>query len=199
MRRKLGSNPSSPQIKDLLIMSIEKLVADAILERKTSVEIDGREYLIAPPTIGTLILVSELIAELPEVRRDVENILIETLRTARDCKVVGKIVATLILGAKRIDECRSVVLTEEHEERRFSWRKLRFERRITTTEREVNELDYLSDLVLKNCSAATLTQIVSQRLIDMGVADFFGLTTSLSAANLLKSTKEEVVEIQSGE
>ena len=180
-------------------MVIEKKVADAVLERaSSSIEIDGVEYPIAPPTLATLILVSELIAELPEVRRDAENVLLETLHAARNCKVLGKIVATLIIGAKRIKENRTVVVNEQRRARKFSWRKMRFETAKTTRDIEVSELDHLSELILDNCSANVLTQVVSKRLIDMGVGDFFALTTSLSAANLLQSTKE-VEEIQFGE
>ena len=170
--------------------SIEKKVTDAILQRASlSIEIEGREYPIAPATPATLILVSELIAEMPEVRSNVDNILFETLRTARDCKVVGKIVATLILGAKRIKENRSLTIEKESSSRRFSWRKLRFINEVKDIE-VVSELEYLSTLILENCSPAAIGQVVSQRLMDMGLSDFFGLTTSLSEANLLKSTKE---------
>lgn len=171
--------------------SIEKKVTDAILQRASlSIEIEGREYPIAPATPATLILVSELIAEMPEVRSNVDNILFETLRTARDCKVVGKIVATLILGAKRIKENRSLTIEKESSSRRFSWRKLRFINEVKKDIGVVSELEYLSTLILENCSPAAIGQVVSQRLMDMGLSDFFGLTTSLSEANLLKSTKE---------
>lgn len=171
--------------------SIEKKVTDAILQRASlSVEIEGRNYPIAPATPATLILVSELIAEMPEIRSDADNILFETLRTARDCKVVGRIVATLILGAKRIKEHHTVTVEKVSKSRRFSWRKLRFINEVKKDIEEVSELEYLSMLILENCSPATIGQVVSQRLIDMGLSDFFGLTTSLSEANLLKSTKE---------
>ena len=171
--------------------SIEKKVTDAILQRASlSIEIEGREYPIAPATPATLILVSELVAELPEVRSNVDNILFETLRTARDCKVVGKIVATLILGAKRIKERRTVTVESVTITRCFSWKKFRFVEERKTEAREIDELEHLSTLILENCAPATLTSIVSQRLMDMGLSDFFGLTTSLSEANLLKSTKE---------
>ncbi len=179
--------------------SIEKKVTDAILQRTSSViEIEGKEYPIAPATPATLILVSELVSELPVIHDDAENILIETLRTARDCKVVGKIVATLILGAKRIKENNVVTIEEESHSRHFSIRKMRFIDEVKKDIYEFNELEYLSTLVLENCTPATLSQIISKRLIDMGIADFFGLTTSLSAANLLKSTKE-VEETRFGE
>ena len=157
--------------------SIEKKVTDAILQRASlSIEIEGKEYPIAPAT--------------PEVRSDVDNILFETLRTARDCKVVGKIVATLILGAKRIKEHRTLTIEKVSSSRRFSWRKLRFINEVKKDIEVISELEYLSTLILENCSPATIGQVVSQRIIDMGLSDFFGLTTSLSEANLLKSTKE---------
>ena len=74
--------------------------------------------------------------------------------------------------------------------RRFSWRKLRIINEVKKDIEVISELEYLSMLILENCSPATIGQVVSKRLIDMGLSDFFGLTTSLSEANLLKSTKE---------
>lgn len=178
--------------------SIEKKVTDAILQRASlTIEINGREYPIAPATPATLILVSELVAELPMIHRDVENILYETLRTARDCKVLGKIVATLIIGAKRIKEHHVIAIEQKKSYRYFSLRKLRFVEGVKKEMVEIEELDYLSTLILENCSPAVLSQIISKRILDMGIADFFGITTSLSEANLLKSTKE-VEEIQFG-
>ena len=171
--------------------SIEQKVTDAILQRASlSIEIEGREYPIAPATPATLILVSELIAEMPVINSNADNILFETLRTARDCKVLGRIVATLILGAKRIKEKRTIAVEKTTRTRSFSWKKLRFIEELNKEVEEVDELEYISTLILENCSPASIGQVVSQRLIDMGLSDFFGLTTSLSAANLLKSTKE---------
>lgn len=171
--------------------SIEQKVTDAILQRASlSIEIEGREYPVAPATPATLILVSELVAEMPEIRSDAENILLETLRTARECRVIGKIAATLVLGAKRVMEHRKVKVSKSSRIRRFSWRKMRFIEDEKECIEEVDELDYLSGVILENCSPATLCKVVSQRLIDMGLSDFFGLTTSLSEANLLKSTRE---------
>lgn len=170
--------------------SIEKKVVDTILQRaSTSLEIEGQVYPIAPATPATLILVSELIAQMPEIQSEPENPLFETLRTARDCKVVGKIVATLILGAKRIKEGRTIKKEVETRSRRFSWRKMRYVTEVIKEFEEVNELEYLSTLVLENCSSETLMRVINNRIIDMGWNDFFGLTTSLSVANLL-STKE---------
>ena len=53
--------------------TIESRVASAILERNVgNIEIEGVTYEIAPPSIATLIVVSEFIASLPIVEK-VEN------------------------------------------------------------------------------------------------------------------------------
>lgn len=171
--------------------SIEKKVTDAILQRaSTSIEIEGKTYPIAPATPATLILVSELVADMPEISTDSENLLFETLRTAKDCIVIGDIVATLILGAKRVNEKNIVTVPYRYQTMCFSWKKMRWVTVYKTAMKEMTELAYLSNLILENCSPAVLSEVISKRLIDMGISDFFGLTTSLSAANLIKRTRE---------
>ena len=50
--------------------TIESRVASAILERNVgNIEIEGITYDIAPPSIATLIVVSEFIASLPFVEK----------------------------------------------------------------------------------------------------------------------------------
>lgn len=170
--------------------TIEKKVADTILQRTSdSLEIDGNVYPIAPPSTATIILISELIAGMPEVRIDADNILFEVLNKAKNCKVLGKIVATLILGAKRVNEHKKVLV--DSPKRVFSWKRLRMETVYYRKEQiEVDELEHLSTLVLEGCSPKTLRELVTKRLNNLEISDFFGLTTSLSEANLLKRTKE---------
>lgn len=179
--------------------TIEKKVADTILQRTSdSLEIDGNVYPIAPPSTATIILISELIAGMPEVRIDADNILFEVLNKAKSCKVLGKIVATLILGAKRVNEHKKVLVDRVVPKRVFSWKRLRMETVYYRKEQiEVDELEHLSTLVLEGCSPKTLRELVTKRLNNLEISDFFGLTTSLSEANLLKRTKE--VETASGE
>lgn len=174
--------------------TIEKKVTDAILQRSSdTLEIAGNIYHIAPPTPATLILISEQIAEMPEVRIDTDNILFEVLNTARDCKALGKIAATLILGAKRIKEHRRIKVGKIVPHRVFKWRKLRWVTECYRKETvEADELEYLSELLLDELANQTLREIVTKRLNNMQISDFFGLTTSLSEANLLKRTKEVV-------
>lgn len=179
--------------------TIEKRVTDTILQRSSdTLEIDGNVYPVAPPTPATIILISEQIAEIPEMNLDADNILFEVLNKAKHCKAIGKIAATLILGAKRVLEHRKIAVDKIVPHRKFRWRKLRWVTEYYHREQvEVNELDHLSTLILENCSNKTLREVVTKRLNDMEISDFFGLTTSLSEANLLKRTKE--VETASGE
>lgn len=171
--------------------SIEKKVTDAILQRaSTSIEIEGKTYPIAPATPATLILVSELVADMPSINTESENIFLETLHAAKDCSVIGDIVATLILGAKRINENNIVTVPQRYRTLRFSWKKMRWVHEYKTVQKEMTELSYLSKLILENCSPSVISEVISKRLIDMGISDFFGLTTSLSAANLIKRTRE---------
>lgn len=168
--------------------TLEKKVADAILERASdSITIDGKEYPIAPPSPATLILVSELVATMPIVKKDTENALYEVLSTAKDLSVIGKIAATLILGAKRIKEHRKVAVANTEQAKRWSWRKFRF---VYSKSESVEELDYLAEKILEEVTPATLLKVVIKRIGNMQIMDFFELTTSLSAANLLKRTKE---------
>lgn len=164
--------------------TIEQQVAEAILQKATTtIQIGDTAYELAPPTPATLILISELVAGLPAINKNTTDILGETLRTARDSKAIGKIAATLILGAKRIREARTVTIATH---RRWSWRRMRF----VTTEETMPELDYVARAILEEVHTATLAQAIGSRLLDMQVGDFFGLTTSLSETNILKPTRE---------
>ena len=46
---------------------VEQKVADALLERTIQVKVGAKVYEAPAPTLGTLVMVSELIADLPEL------------------------------------------------------------------------------------------------------------------------------------
>ena len=89
----------------------EAKVADAILQEPIVVTIDGTRFEVAQPTIATLIKASKYISYLPAFDIEATDVLSEVLRNAKDCKIIGKIVATLILGARRLAENRIVSQT----------------------------------------------------------------------------------------
>lgn len=172
--------------------TIEEKTADAILERPvSSVTVGGHTFQVQPPTPATLILVSALTSRLPPIRRHPDNILAEVLRTAKDSEVLGRIAAALILGAKRIKENRT--MKRNVPGRRWSWRRFRLEPRVLVG----NEYDCLADLLLEEKSTQELATLTAKLLGMMEIGDFFLLTTSLSAANQIRATKE--VETASGD
>ena len=166
--------------------TIEQKVASAILQRDVAtIEINGRTYSIAPPTIGTLIAVSEIISTLPVVEKvPKDDVVNSVLKNARHFKALGKIASTLILGGKPIIEERVVV---DDTKRCLSW--LRKPKKHTI---KVNLQVELAEIIVDTLSPSVLFDVIVRRLRDMEVGTFFSITTSLSEANLLAPTKEVV-------
>ena len=165
--------------------TIESKVADAILERKIgSIEIDGKTYNVAPPTLATLILVSEMVSTLPIVERVPNNQIVNSaLHYAKDYRKLGDICAVLILGAKNLMQ-----EVEEVHVKRFLWL---FKRRYTIKQ-TIDRKAELSRLITENLRPSVVFDVIVKRLQDMEVGSFFSITTSLSDANILKPTKEVV-------
>ncbi len=63
----------------------------------------------------------------------------------------------------------------------------------------ISEVDRLAEIVLSELAPATLNAILTRRLVDMQIADFFALTTSLTTANQIKPTREVDKATVSGE
>lgn len=164
----------------------EQQVADTILEKRKRITIGGETYEIAPPTLATVILVSELVSTLPpapDTKNKKLDILQEVLQNARNSKVLGKIIAVLVLGAKRAEENHKVpVRINSIKPRRF-WRRKR-------TMQYISEVDYLADLILNELSPAQANDVVASALMQLQIPDFFALTTSLTTANQIKPTRE---------
>lgn len=178
--------------------TIEKKVAETILEKPTDeITIAGKAYPIAPPTTGTLIMVSELVSTFPAVDKNAKNALYEVLRTAKDLSVIGRIAATLALGAKRIKEGRWIPKEITEHYMGWSWRKFGKVEKTRTVTAWVPEIDYLAEKILDEMTVESLNNIIVKRLGNSQFGDFFVLTTSLSEVNLLKRTRE--VETASGD
>lgn len=178
--------------------TLEETVAKTILQANTTgstIEIDGCKYEVTEPTPATLMLVSAEVSKMPKVSYNSDNVLYETLRTAKDTTpIIGKVAAILILGAKRIRENRKI--SYGRQVRKWSWRHFKHYTAWETSE-EKTELEYLAEYIAESLTIATLSEFIGKRLGEMQVGDFFGLTTSLSAVNILKPTKE--VETARGE
>ena len=159
--------------------TIESKVAATILERNITFEIDGEKYEIAPPSLATLILVSEIISTLPTFENlDKKQWLDIVAHHAKDFKPLGEIAAVLILGAKNLTE-----------ERKFFGLIKRRKKVVEIIDRKSE----LANAILLNVRPSELNDMIIERLKQNEAASFFAIITSLSAVNILKPTKAEVI------
>lgn len=156
--------------------TIEEHAGKTILQTPKTVIIGGEEYKVAPPTMATLIMVSEIISTLPQVKLDAKDIVNESLFVARYCRPLGDVLAVLILGAKGLT-------SEETESRSFF-----FVRKTRTV--LVDRKAKLAQRIMEECSPHELYSLVVDILSEMQISDFFGLTASLIEVNLLRKTRE---------
>ena len=153
-------------------------MAETILQKTIEVHVGDMVYEAAPASTATLILVSGLVSQLPIVQLSEDNVMIETLSIAQDCRVLGDILAVLILGAKGLKETREVI-----EPKLFGlWSK----KKTVVIDKQAE----LADILLKELSPRNLNSLLVELLTSMEIADFFGLITSLLEVNLLRQTRE---------
>lgn len=149
--------------------TIESRTASEVMQRGQDITIGGKTYSVAPPTVGTLILVSEAVAKIPRLTLNTETVVEDVLREAKNCRAIGDAMAVLILGSKRISANRrfpACLLAKRNEQKRLARRILD-----TASPREIQEA--LAELVRR-----------------MQLGDFFGLTTFLNGINMTKPTAE---------
>lgn len=149
--------------------TIERQVSSTILQQPFTLSVGLKTYQAAPPSVATLILVSEAVSRIPATAMDDKKIIETSLAVAADCAPIAEIGAILILGAKAIRKSERGL-------------KHRIFRRRTALERLTEEL-------LLNYSPADLFKLISTLLATMQVGDFFALTTFLQGVNLLRPTK----------
>lgn len=168
---------------NVMSKNTEQRIADAILQRPIgSLEIDGITFEIGPPALATLILVSEIASQAPAVDKSVsrDDCVMEVLRIAKDCKMLGEMAAVLILGANGL---------KGKMPRKWLGPLKRFMPRKTVDLKEL-----LAEKISLYCSPKAIASIIAKKLIDMEVEYFFDITISLSEINLLRPTKDgEVV------
>ena len=173
--------------------NIETKVARTILQQPEEMTIGDKTYNIAPPSVATLILASEVVSHLPQVHLDEEKIIEETLSIAKDCRELGDLLAILILGAKHIND---KVERRETQRKRHLWGLFHTTRTITITE---TAKESLSRELLENITPRDLNNGVAKIINMMQVGDFFGLTTFLTEINLMRPTKVETEPTASGQ
>ena len=148
-----------------------KETAAAILETAIPITLAGKEYHAPRATLATLIEVSRLLSNLPNIELfDTDSItekkIVEASKKglfyARDCEAIATVVATLILGYKKKKSAR--------------WR--------WTPNYELKR----TKLALKIANNCTIEELIaqSQKLLSgLDAASFFVFIASLSAINLM--------------
>lgn len=163
--------------------TIESKTSRAILEQPVStIDIGGKRYSVNPPTIGTLIMASEIISTMPMmIKHDgdpsEEDVLNESLMIAKDYKRIGELMAVLILGAKEAGRSNRMV----ERINRLIW-FIPFVRFKSKTER-------LSKRILDNVGPRRGMDLIVSILSCMEITSFFALTTSLSGINMTRPTR----------
>lgn len=166
--------------------TIEQKVAEAVLQKPIEITVGEKKFSIAPPSVATLILVSEAVSKMPHFKLDPSKVVEEALSVAKDCRPLGDILATLILGARHVDE-RRVVVKPVRKEHRFFFGLIRWES-MKMQSVEVSSKDDLAEELLLTLSPGDLYLLLAQILTKMQIQDFFGLTTFLTEVNLLRQT-----------
>lgn len=159
-------------------MTIEKKTARTILQKPTIESIGGEDYEIKAQSLETLICVSELIAELPNIENKTTQILAETLAVAKDCSVVTDIIAMLVLGCDNLISRKKVR------------KKILFGLITYNTIAEEDNFLKLKKRI-KKLTPAEVYSLTIKVLKKQEIADFFALTTSLAEINILQKTKRE--------
>lgn len=173
--------------------TIEERTAQTLLQEAEEVSVGGKVYTIAPPSIATLVLASEAISKLPALQLDEERIMQDALAVAKDCQVIGEVVAILILGAK---EANKAVCYEVKKHHRLLWGCVGY----TTTEaRTTTRKAQLAQELLHELSPHELYTLTAQILSQMQVSDFFGLTTFLTEVNMTRPMKVVTEATASGQ
>lgn len=155
--------------------TIESATADAVLERVKAITIGGVEYIVAPPTLATLILVSEEVSYLPQEDFNEENALNDALRVARYYRGLADIAAILILGAQRL---------EVEEEQRYKMFGIIPRKRKVRVDMKARVAEAMLNVEMSELSAAVATMLQM-----LQVDHFFALATFLTNINLTKPTK----------
>ena len=158
--------------------TIETKAADVILQRKQEVNIAGTDYSVAPPTLATVIMLSELVSYIPQFNTKAEgwDKVSEMLRIGKDCRILGDIVALQVLGAKGLKKEQVI------EKKLFWWS--------TKKKVVVDKQKELAKILLTEITPEELYNLYIELLYGMEIGHFFAFTASLAEVNLLKPTTE---------
>lgn len=144
---------------------IEKRTSDTILQKDITVTLGGKSYHVPAPNLATIIELSEAVALFPADAVQSDNIVRIVLRDARKYRSLGRIMALMIVGAKKRGLLRRLAYIE----------RCRHIRRV----------------VMEQATPHELIEAAMKVLANQQLHDFFALTAFLSGVNITKETKAE--------
>lgn len=153
--------------------TLEEMVADAITEQPNKIKLSDKEYVMNPPTVGTLILFSKEVSKIPKVSQNDETIDQFVLRTAKDMRCIGRAFATALIGAKEL-----------RKESKWYQKVYRF------LTRKKSRLEELTDELIDTLSTKDFFTLYNNIIKRMDVSLFFALTTFLAGINQTKPKRE---------
>lgn len=173
--------------------NIEQKTAQTILEKATEIQIEGQTYKVAPPRLGTLILLSEQIADIPFEEIEKSHSISDFLKWVKHSRKIAKGLAILILGAENI--LFSEDLSEKETAPKPLEQKIKgFFCKEKNKEREVkkpqDDIDWLTEKIICQMEISQMVTTFISLLGQTHIADFFVLITFLKDTNLLNPTRK---------
>lgn len=161
-------------------MTLEEKTAEAMLQSPYAVTVGRRHYLVRPMTIATLAMLSKEISRVTiSIDKDPQEFVFGLLKNASQFEGIGRIIAIMILGAKKLTP--------------HGWLKVLkipfYRWRLNDLARYINE----------NLTGGEINTIMGETMKRMEVVDFFQITTFLSEINMLKAKKVETKMTASGQ
>lgn len=146
--------------------AIEQEAAKTILQRNFNIMLGGKVFSVRPPSMATLIAMSEFLAEIPTIDIKDKNALSKAISDASHYEPVVDAIVAVVVGERKPDTMNFL------QRRRYDRRKLR-----------------LRTLVMQKASIAEIEHAIVTIINSMELEHFFGVITFLAGLNLTKATK----------
>lgn len=169
--------------------NIQERVADTMMQAPATVKIGDKTYEVAPPSFGTLELVSAKLAEIPDVG-DLEELsskdkALTMLRRAKDFAILPDLLTLLILGSKHIRDKEIVA----QRRRKGGIRGFFGAKEETLT--EVGVYERMVQEIRDNVPPEQMSELIPFLIGSLQLTDFFVLTTFLREVCVAEPTKVE--------
>lgn len=147
-------------------MTVEQQVADTILQKPREIIIGDKKFIQPKPTFATIIEASAIVSSFPKMKDEIdyEELFNDVMRNAKYAKMVGRLLAVLILGVKK----PSLITRLIHD----------------------RKIKKLSDYILLNVSPKEYATKISEATEGIEVVSFFQIMLFLNRINHTKPTKE---------